>query len=177
MDHRLLCAATALALSACGTSDKPAGRQSAAEVAHRMSAVKLKPGQWESTVEIVSVDSPGMPSEALRMMRGHKTVARSCITPEQAEKPNAALLAGQKDNKCDYRDWTMAGGRMHGTITCAGEGGQGKMTMTMDGSYGADSYDVSTQMTSADMPGGMSMTMKSRSTSRRIGDCPAGATS
>lgn len=177
MNHRLLCALAALALSACGTSDKPTGRQSAAEVAHQMSAVKLKPGQWESTVEILSVDGAGMPPAALAMMKGHKTTSRSCITPEQAERPNAALLAGRKDNRCSYQDWSMAGGRMHGTITCAGEGGRGKMTMTMDGSYGADSYDVSTQMASAGMPGGMSMTMKSHSTSKRIGDCPAGATS
>jgi len=173
MTYRLQCAAAALTIAGCNSADAPKGKQDAAEVASEMKGMNLRAGQWEATYEIVSIDGAGMPPEAMAMMKGNKTSVRNCITPEQAAKPDADFMAGQKDSKCEYRDWSMRGGKISGTMSCAIEG-QGEMVMAMDGSFTRDSYDMVTEMDNPGLPDGMTMKIKSRTSGKRVGDCPAG---
>ena len=117
MNKMLLSCAVLLALAACG-SGKEGGEQSAEEVAKEMSALKMRPGQWEATNEVLSANAPGIPADALRGMVGQKTTVSNCVTPEQAEKPSANFLAGQKNSDCTYQDFSMDDGRMTGTMSC-----------------------------------------------------------
>lgn len=181
----ILCgAAMVLTLGACskeGDKEAATGPQSAEEVAEEMSEVKIQPGQWEATQETLEasmIGAPeGMPSGMLDAMKGHKTSVTYCITPEQAEKPGGDFLAAQKDAKCNYSDFSMSGGKISGTMTCQGPDGQGQMTMKMAGSYTPTGYDTTVEMdTSAMGAEGMKMHIKSRSSGKRIGDCPAGDT-
>ena len=140
----LLCIAALLALGACGDKNgEKSGNMSAGEVADQLAAVKIEPGEWEATNEIVSASAPGLPKEALAQMIGRKTTARNCVTPEQAAKPDANFLAAQKNSNCSYRGFSMQDGKIAGTMTCQG----------------------------GDMPGKMVMTMKARTTGHRVGDC------
>ena len=171
---RPIAATALLALAGCG-SEAPDGRaMSADEVADRISQVKIKPGQWEATSEIVSATAPNLPAEALRQMVGQKTTIRNCVTPEQAARPSADFLAVQKNSHCTYQDWSMDDGRMAGTMTCQSGPMPGKMVMKLDGRYGEESYDLAMDMESSGLPDGMTMTIKARTTGKRVGDCAKG---
>jgi hypothetical protein len=173
MRSRLISFAALLALAACGKSGD--GRnQSAEEVAKEMSALKMRAGQWEATQEILSATAPGLPPEALRQMVGQKTSVSNCVTPEEAEKPSANFLAGQKNSNCTYQDFSMDDGRMSGTMTCSGGAMPGKMVMKIAGKYSPLAYEMNMDMDIA-VPGGMNMTVKSRATGHRTGECTGAA--
>jgi hypothetical protein len=165
-------AAVLLLLAACERAEKGA-QQSPEQVAEEMSALKLEPGQWEATNEILTASAPGIPPEALRQMVGQKTTVSNCVTPEQAENPSANFLSAQKDSNCTYQDFSMKGGRMAGTMTCSGPNMPGKMVMKMEGAYGADNYKMNMDMEAQGMPG-VNMTVKALTTGRRVGPCATG---
>ncbi|MDX3910268.1 MAG: DUF3617 domain-containing protein [Sphingobium sp.] len=174
----LLCGA-ALFLVGC---DKTAetGPMTAEQVADKMDSVKLEPGQWEATQEIVDVQMTGLPegspAGAMKQMIGQKNTVKHCITPEQAAKPGADFLAAQKDAKCTYADMDMNNGTINGAMTCSAPGNpKAVMKMTLQGTYQPASYAVAMEMQSEGMQQGMGMTMKIKSQGKRIGDCPAGS--
>jgi hypothetical protein len=135
-----------------------------------MSALKMRPGQWEATNEVVSASAPGMPAEAMKGMVGQKTTVSNCVTPEQAEKPSANFLAGQKNSSCTYQDFSMDDGRMTGTMNCAMPGMPGQTVMKMEGKYSPVAYEMDMDM-NVGMPGGAKMNVKARTTGRRTGEC------
>lgn len=173
------------ALSGCGKSEDKAASgapQAAEDVAEEMSKVKLEPGLWEYTHEIIDVTMEGLPKEApagmvdqmIAGMKGKKTTTQTCLTPEEAENPGAKFMAGQKDASCTYSNFDMSGGKVSGVITCSDPQGQGKMTMTMQGSYSATSYENDFSMDANGMgaPGSqMKMTMKAHGSGKRVGEC------
>lgn len=171
----LTASAALLTLASCGRSDDSGRQQSAQEVAKEMSAMKMEPGQWEATNEILSASAPGLPKNALDQMVGQKTTVSNCVTPEQAARPSANFLAAQKDSDCTYQNFSMEGGRVTGTMSCKSGQVQGAMVMKMDGRYDARSYEMNMEMNASGMAEGMSMVLKARTTGRRIGDCAAGA--
>lgn len=177
-----LAIAAAAALAACGSGEEDVseaaseGREmSADEVAEEIEDMRLRPGQWEVTSEVVSVEAEGMPEAALSQMRNTKTTATDCITEAEANQPEAGFLAAQEDMNCSYRDFSMRGGRIKGAMTCSPEGMGGEMAMVMDGTFERDSYamDMDTEMSNM---GGMNMdmTMKMRVSGKRLGACRAG---
>lgn len=178
----LVGAAMLLTLGACSKDNEKdeghGGPQSAQEVAEEISEVKIQPGQWEAsheTLEAKMEGAPqGMPAGMMDAMKGHKTSFRYCITPEQAEKPGGDFFAAQKDAKCQYSDFSMSGGTVHGTMTCQSPDGRGAMTMKMAGNYTPTSYDTTVEMETSMGGQGMKMHLKSRGSGKRIGDCPAG---
>jgi Protein of unknown function (DUF3617) len=171
MKTRLFATMLILAVAGCGGEEKQ-GNMSAEEVADELAAMKINPGQWEATNEILSATAPGMPKEVTKQMLT-KSVVRNCITPEQAANPDANFLAAQKNSNCTYQDWSMSGGKMSGTMTCTGEGMPGAMVMNMKGEYAPTSYQMDMTMKTSGMPGGMDMTVTSRTSGRRVGECPA----
>ncbi|MDP8912017.1 MAG: DUF3617 domain-containing protein [Pseudomonadota bacterium] len=178
MNRRLLPAAALLALSSCGGEE---GREmSGNEVAQELASIRIEPGQWEVTTEIISASGSGFPRQMLEAMRGQQSTRRHCITPEQAARPDGNFLANQENSNCTYRDFSMRGGRISGTMTCRGgtDEGSGEVTTEMRGSYRPESYDMTMQMRMAMQMPGMSgsetLQVETRATGRRIGECPAG---
>lgn len=176
----LIGTAALLSLGACSKGDdKQASgtNQSVAEVAKEVAEVKIQPGQWQATQETIDVkleNAPeGMPAGMMESMKGRKTTITYCITPEQAEKSAGDFLAGQKDAKCTYQGFQMGGGKVSGTMSCAGPDGKGQMTMKMSGSYSPTSYDTTVEMETAGMGEGVKMRIKSHGSGKRIGECPA----
>lgn len=156
-------------LAACNS--EPKGEMSAKEVADEMAEVKIEPGQWEITNEVLEAKADNVPDGMLQQMVGKKTTVANCVTPEQVEKPDASFLTAQKNNDCKYEDFAMTRGRMTGKIICAGGQMPGQMEMVMDGRYQSTSYDMTADLTMTGGPGGGGMTMKSRTVGKRVGDC------
>jgi hypothetical protein len=197
MKTQLILGAAALALAACGGSGKKAegnaaaggnaarsaGEKGAAAAGPSGSAgsggsargVSLQPGEWETMIESVEIEAPGMPKQVRDMMAkamgGNRMTITHCVTPQEANRPNGNLFSGKKDANCTYKDFNMAGGRLHGSMTCTGQPGQGSMTMAMDGQFSPQNYTVSEKMVTD--AGGSKMTINARVSGRRVGACTA----
>ena len=170
-----------LFLAACDNSPKvEAENASIEEVAGKVreanagSAMVVNPGQWLSSVELESVEVPGMPPEFAAQMKktmakvatGHKT----CLTKEQAMKPKEDFFAGASSN-CRYDKFSMDGGKMTGTMRCTSPQGGGTQLIEFDGTYSPDSYEMrmASAVEGASPSGPMKMVM--RVTSKRTGEC------
>ena len=71
------------------------------------------------------------------------TTSKSCLTADQAKAPSERFLAGVAYSQCQSDKFTMAKGRIGGTVTCTG---QGQATnFALEGRYTATSYDVTTR--------------------------------
>ena len=125
----------------------------------------IKPGKWETTVTIDSMDMPGMPAFMLKKMMGHTTTVSSCITPEQAADGPKALVDNSK-GKCHYTSFSASGGKFSAVMECAMP--SGTMTSAAAGTYTATTLDVSTTG-SATGPRGMNT--KSHSSGHYLGPC------
>lgn len=157
-----------LAVAACASRGE--GEQSAEEVAEIMSALKMRPGQWEATTEVLSANAPGIPPDTLRSMVGSKATIAKCVSPEEAAKPSVSFLLGQSGRDCTYSDFSAADGRMTGVMNCAAPGIAGRAVMKLEGKFSPVAYDMDMGMEAA-MPGGAKMNVKARTTGRRIGEC------
>lgn len=163
----------ALALGAC-SSEKAvtATDASVSDVAKKVagSGLKFNPGRWESNMKFVKLKMEGMPPEAQAMMSkimGKDRIFASCLTKEEAEKPEAKFF-GQADDRCKYDTFSMGGGKIEAKMTCKAEGGM--QTMTMSGSYTPDTYDMTMSINGQGMESKpMSMTMAL--SAKRNGEC------
>jgi hypothetical protein len=174
MKTHLILGVAALALAACGSSDKSGGNGSAPAAGGGGSAsgVSLQPGEWEMKTEVVNVTAEGLPPGiAEGMKQSASATTKTCMTEEEAKGPKGDLFAGDKSGNCKSEGFSWAGGRIKGKTTCTGQGGAGKTVMTMDGSYGAQNIDM-TMKSETDLAG-KAMKMEMRVSGRRIGECTA----
>ena len=154
---------------------------SVSEVANKVRAAAgdqgfVDPGKWETTVNVLDVDIPGMPAEMAAQMK--QTMGKmqehnftSCLTEADVKRPKEDFFAGSNKD-CRYDHFTMSGGKIDAALRCEGKGEDGAMTMTINGSYSRDSYEATMAM---DVAGGREGGMKIRSHSRshRVGQCSA----
>lgn len=127
-----------------------------------MAAPKVNPGQWQSVMVVEEFNMPGMPPEALAMMKRQPAQTVSyCLTPEEADANPEKLLS--TDKSCKVNRFRFEGGKIDAEMTCRTE--QGPATMTMQGSYQTDSYDMKTRTVSGPM------TIVSRMSAKRLGPC------
>lgn len=124
----------------------------------------VQPGKWENRVEILSVDIKGAPPGVAAAMKGRPMIVTSCITPKQAEAgPQAAMNA---DKACRFVRYAAAGGRIASELVCNRP--TGTMRVVSQGTYTPTSYAVSG---TGVMSGRMAMTMRTRTSGRRLGGC------
>lgn len=175
----------AVIVAACGGSkDVNLTNASVEDVAKASKeAQKLDPGQWSTTVEIVSVDVEGMPEKdkavaqaMFQRMVGQKNTMQHCVTPEEAEKAPTEMLAGGKMGDCTFDKYALNGGKLDAAMHCAApQGQQGKMAMTMSGTFGAQAYELQSKMTmegATGAPGGQGkMVITAKNSAKRVGDC------
>jgi hypothetical protein len=167
-----------LALAACNQNDVSLTNASPEQVAKAQAAAgttaQMRPGKWESRIEILSMDMPemkGMPAEFGEKMKAELMKARtvsSCMTEEDVKRPR---FGDQTNNKCTYDKYQTSGNSITATMSCAGDRG-GKVTMNMAGTFGADVFSVEQTM---DMTGPTgAMKTKARVSGKRVGDCAPG---
>lgn len=166
-----------LMLASCGddaTVEKK--NASTSEVAQSVAdaGMKLNPGRWELTMQFKKFEVEGMPPEAkaaMSKMLGERRTFASCLTREEAEKPDGKFF-GQQGEDCRYDSFTMGGGKIDATMTCKGSGEDAGNTakMTLAGTYGPDTYDMSMDMNGT-APNGKKMVMQMGLVSKRTGEC------
>lgn len=176
---------TALAMcalvAACGKGEVELENASVEEVVKASAnAQALNPGQWANTTRILSVEMPGMQQAEKAMMDrmtqamvGQTNVSESCVTPEQAKKPDASLFAGQGQGNCQFDTFEIGGGKLNAVLSC-NPGGEAAMKMTMNGTYGGENYDLDSQIEMSGAPGMASKTamkIKAKNSGKRIGEC------
>ena len=169
----LVALSTVLALAGCGSGKTvTATNESVSDVAKKVSEAGLKfnPGRWESTMKFVKLEMEGMPPEAKEMMSkilGKDRTFATCLSKEEAEKPDAKFF-GQADARCKYDNFAMGGGKIDAKMTCKAE--QGAQTMTMQGNYPAESYQMTMSINGAG-PQGKAMSMQMEVSSKHNGAC------
>lgn len=171
MKTHLILSAAVLVLAACGKSG--GGNESSGSGGGILGGgVSLQPGEWEMKTEFVNVAAAGLPAGmAEGMKKSASSTTRTCMTPEEAKGPKGDLFAGDKSGNCKSEGFSWSGGKISGKTTCTGQGGVGKTVMTMDGSYAAQTMDM-TMKSETDLAG-KPMTMEMRITGRRVGECSA----
>jgi hypothetical protein len=170
--YRALSIIAAFTVTGCERSEPPS-EMTAEQVAEQLAAVKVDPGQWESSTKILSA-SGALPPEALNQMVGQETRTAHCITPEQAARPNANFLAAQQGSDCTYQDFRMQDGKLSGRMTCSGGQLPAKMTTSISGDYGSQRYDLVMDMKNAGIGGSAALQIKARTQGRRVGECRPG---
>lgn len=183
--RRSITVAAALLIASCGSQEK-AGNGSAqgndagasepsAEAGTSgggAAAASLTPGQYETRIEVLRinmVNGPDLPA-GMTPPIPPPTVARSCLTPDNARRPDANFLTGSgAQGGCNYENLSMDGGRIQGVVTCSSQGTN--MRTTMNGQFTADGYSMESE--SRVKASGVTIETASRITTRRIGDCPA----
>ena len=186
MKKSLMAAASAFALTLCltacgGATDADAdgdGTITQDEVNAAVADVQMNPGKWENTVTFndIEFDASALPPEArgfigpaLEAMKGQVTTTESCVTPEEASRPQADMFSGNDDANCEYDKFEFSGGSIDMAMTCA-DPASGNAKITSTGTYTADAYDmVMTIALEGSEMGNMKISASSEG--ERIGGC------
>jgi hypothetical protein len=175
MDRKLLLAAplaAATALTGCNKQPEVDARNASVEEVQKQvsqSDIRPRPGRWRQELRIESIDLPDMPVEMKAQMADQTKMVHTgytCLTPEQAEKPDASFFQ-QAAKGCTYDHFTMANGTLDAKMTCTG--GETEQVSTMKGTFGPESYDLKLDMQSPVMGKPMHSVMSLKMT--RVGEC------
>jgi hypothetical protein len=111
-----------------------------------------KPGKWSMTIETEMANMP---------MKIPPMTVETCVTPEQAEKPEPPKSA--RSNDCKFSDYKIEGNTVSWTMSCEKQKltGEGKIT------YSAESYEGAMHAKMGEME------VTTKYTGKRIGDCDA----
>jgi len=168
-----------LALAACGK--EPAEPKTADEVIAEAGELEQpEPGQYQTKVELLAFEVPGLPpeqAEKMKSMMGNVggQQASYCLTEEDAKKgfeeSVRKMSQGQGGLDCKFAEFDVDGGRLAAEMTCATAQGV-TSTMTLDGSATSNSTSMTMDIKqkAAMIPGG-EMRMKMKMDSKRTGDC------
>ena len=164
-----------------GCSDPGADADGDGEITMEEAAAKAKtmvrpePGKYSATSELVSVDVPGAPKEVQDMMRkmmdrGPQTT-EYCLTPEDAEKGFEEMLRQSQasGNECTFEKFDTEGTQIDAVMVCE-KTGQGTVRMTMEGTGGETSSDMTISMDAQD-PAVQRMIVVMKNTQKRLGSC------
>ena len=168
--------ALAVTLTACGqdkgvSAENESAESVAKKVAESGEQIRPRAGRWRNEMKLEKLEIPGMPAQLKEAMNKQLSAGQthfSCLTPEQAERPNAAFFQKEASG-CTYKHFTMAGGKVDAEMVC--DRGQGQQqTMTMSGTYSDERFDMhmSSQGT---MARGMTMNMTMSVKAERVGEC------
>ncbi|MFZ2032072.1 MAG: DUF3617 domain-containing protein [Vitreimonas sp.] len=129
----------------------------------------LQPGQYRTTVTIVSMNMPGMPAGMAEKMRAQPNVSEDCMTTDDvAELTRKSLVNEDSGQHCTENSINSANGRINGTATC-NNGDGGSYTMQMHGTYGSNHVEMDMTMSGQTPMGPMQQQM--HMVTDRIGEC------
>lgn len=177
MKARHVVFASACLVAACSPPASQSGANGAASGAPASNgaavSAALQPGQYRTTVTIVSMNMPGMPAGMAEKMRAAPNVSEDCVTSEDvAELTRKSLVNEDADQHCTENHITSANGRIEGSATCS-NGDGGTYTMQMNGTYGSNHVDMNMTMSGQTPMGPMQQQM--HMVTDRIGECRASA--
>jgi hypothetical protein len=182
MNHATILLACALlsplALAACNREPEVrASNASVEDVADKVADARggdslVRPGKWESRVQIEEFNLPGAPPSAAAAMRGINDrvhISEVCLKPEDTKRPKEDFFAGSNKN-CRYDHFNMGNGKIDAVMKCTEKGMS--QVMAMEGTYGPNDYQMHMSMKAQGGPGPADgMTMKMRIDAKRVGAC------
>jgi hypothetical protein len=137
-------------------------------------ADSMQSGQWEIASEVTDFRSTDKATPALKAAAGDKSSAPACIEAGKEDEPPAGMFAGP-GYECDYKDRYISGGRINLSLECEREALEGKVMVSVQGTYKGDSLEGTATATSF-LPGDGDFVMNSKIAGRRTGpSCAAPA--
>lgn len=127
----------------------------------------LPAGQWEISSEVTDFRSTEKATPALKAAAGDKAAAPACIEAGKEDKPPPEMFAGI-GYECDYKDRYISGGRINLSLECERDALDGKVMMSVQGTYKGDSFEGTTTASSY-LPGDGDFVMNSKITGKRTG--------
>jgi hypothetical protein len=134
----------------------------AAEAADAMQA-----GQWEISSEVTNFRSTDKATPALKAAIGDKATGPACIEAGKEDKPPAEMFAGA-GYECDYKDRYLSGGRINVSLECERDALEGKVMVSVEGTYTGESFEGNATATSY-LSGDGDFAMTSKISGRRTG--------
>ena len=130
-------------------------------------ADSLPAGQWEISSEVSDFRSTDKATPALKAVAGDKMAMPVCIEAGKEDKPPPEMFAGV-GYECDYKDRYISGGRINLALECEREALEGKVMVSVQGTYKGDSFEGTSTATSF-LPGDGDFVMNSKISGRRSG--------
>ncbi|MDP8912018.1 MAG: DUF3617 domain-containing protein [Pseudomonadota bacterium] len=155
-----------IALAACGGE----GEQKA-KAPERAEAIR--PGQWESTIEITNLRKLDQGEPRLNLARGTRLSGSACVGPAEVAEPPPELFAGD-DFDCEYTRTYMRRGRINIQMTCRHPSVRGEVYAMIDGRFTAETMEGALRYSTM-LPTDGDVEIAANVTSRRTGDCTPAA--
>ncbi len=164
MTIRHMMLAVMLPLAACGPdAAAPAAEDSAPPAT-------FPAGQWEVSALTETLKGADNFTPATAHKAGVTDVSTICSPP--GAKPDSTLFS-DKGDVCTATSDYAKGGRINMSYNCQ-RPGQGLLTLTLDGKYDADTFEVAVA-TGTYFSGQGDYVLTQRIKGKRLGDCPAAA--
>ncbi len=135
--------------------------------AEEAAAAAMQAGQWEISSEVTDFRSTDKATPALKAAAGDKASAPACIEAGEEDKPPAGMFAGV-GYECEYKDRYISGNRINLSLECEREALEGKVMVSVQGTYTGDSLEGTATATSF-LPGDGDFVMNSKISGRRTG--------
>ncbi len=166
MTPRHLLLALLLPLAACGSDvAKPAAEEATAGPPAAFPA-----GEWEVSALTETLKAADQFTPATKHKVGVTEVSKICSPA--GDKPSPALFSDKGDTCTATSDYAKRG-RINMSYNCQ-RPGQGLLTLTFDGKYDADTFEVAVA-TGTYFSGQGDYVLTQRIKGKRLGDCLAGA--
>lgn len=169
-----------LALAGCGKASEET-KTADEVVAEANQLERPRPGQYETTVELIKFEVPGLPpqqAEAMKATMGNVSgqSSASCLTQAEADKGFEESVRKMTENngamRCEFGRFDVDGGKIDASMTCKGpQGLTSDITLAGTGSAEATAMHMKMVQKAAMIPGG-EMRMEMKMNARRVGDCP-----
>jgi hypothetical protein len=91
----------------------------------------------------------------------------TCLTPEEAARNDGKFFEPKNNKDCKSENFTMADGKIDAKMICERAGT--KQTVQMQGTYGAEAYDL--KLDSQGDMNGQPMKMSMHVAGKRTGEC------
>jgi len=127
-------------------------------------AQSVQPGNWALETTYTAVDLPNAPPAVVARLKGHKTQANRCLSPEQAARGPEDMIKGAKG--CTLVRYDRKAGKIDAQMVC--KDAQGTLTTTTTGSYTSSSFNTTAKLVRT---GGQRMSMTVETTAKRTGSC------
>ena len=172
--------AAAALLAACGGGEaEQAGEGVSVDeaLAEARGAEQMRPGEYETSVEMLDIQVPGMPEAEVAKMKQFMSgmtaqTSTFCLTPEEAAQGPEQMVQEMAKADCTFNTFDVGGGKMRADMECRNEDGiAGRYVM--DGEMTAESSTMRMEVEQAmpGMAGAERANIEMRITSRRIGEC------
>ena len=168
----------ALVLAGCDRADKgPKSLDEAKAEARQLD--RPEPGQYEQTTKFTKFEVPGAPKEMVEqlkgMIQGQGQTAKYCLTKEDSEKGFEGMFKKVGQGECKYDRFDATSSTIDAIMVCdTGDGGSARLAMNGTVSKTGSAVKVNVQQKNDKTPMG-NADISMEVSSKRLGDCPGGA--